>query len=88
MLLVVVLTCLSVMIIMSVWRQRRLLRKMPPGPTPLPFIGNFLELDTEKFYDCLSKVVPGREMGEFDKWCLGVRGGSVRQKPDQVRMWT
>ncbi|NP_001268512.1 cytochrome P450 2A8 [Mesocricetus auratus] len=56
MLLVVVLTCLSVMIIMSVWRQRRLLRKMPPGPTPLPFIGNFLELDTEKFYDCLSKM--------------------------------
>ncbi|XP_052568876.1 cytochrome P450 2A8 isoform X2 [Peromyscus californicus insignis] len=59
MLLVAVLTCLSIMIIMSVWRQRRLLGKMPPGPTPLPFIGNFLELDTEKFRDSLLKVVLG-----------------------------
>ncbi|XP_059109454.1 cytochrome P450 2A8-like [Peromyscus eremicus] len=56
MLLVAVLTCLSIMIIMSVWRQRRLLGKMPPGPTPLPFIGNFLELDTEKFRDSLLKI--------------------------------
>ncbi|XP_060222475.1 cytochrome P450 2A8 isoform X1 [Meriones unguiculatus] len=56
MLLVAVLACLSIMIIMSVWRQRRLLRKMPPGPTPLPFLGNFLELDTEKLYDSLLKI--------------------------------
>ncbi|XP_059135687.1 cytochrome P450 2A8 [Peromyscus eremicus] len=56
MLLVAVLTFLSIMIIMSVWRQRRLLGKMPPGPTPLPFIGNFLELDTEKFRDSLLKI--------------------------------
>uniref|UniRef100_A0A8C2QEU4 Uncharacterized protein n=1 Tax=Cricetulus griseus TaxID=10029 RepID=A0A8C2QEU4_CRIGR len=49
-------TCLSVMIMMSVWRRWRLLGKVPPEPTPLPFIGNFLELETGKFYDSLSKI--------------------------------
>ncbi|XP_052056521.1 LOW QUALITY PROTEIN: cytochrome P450 2A8-like [Apodemus sylvaticus] len=53
MLLVAVLTCFSVIIITSEWRQRKILRKMPQGPTPLPFLGNFL--DTKKFYDSLLK---------------------------------
>ncbi|XP_051017876.1 cytochrome P450 2A8-like [Acomys russatus] len=56
MLLVAALACLSVLFLISVWTQKRLLGKMPPGPTPLPFLGNFLELDTEKFYDSLLKI--------------------------------
>ncbi|KAM5236362.1 cytochrome P450 2A10-like [Ctenodactylus gundi] len=55
-LLVALLACLTVIMLKSVWRQRNPWGKLPPGPTPLPFIGNYLQLDIKKMYDSVMKV--------------------------------
>ncbi|XP_028717800.1 cytochrome P450 2C42-like [Peromyscus leucopus] len=36
---------LSCLLLLSLWRQSSQRRKLPPGPTPLPVIGNILQID-------------------------------------------
>ena len=50
--------CVSCFFILSVWRQLRQASKMPPGPTPLPFIGNLLRVDRNNVSRSLIKVSP------------------------------
>ncbi|XP_058399575.1 cytochrome P450 2C19-like isoform X2 [Diceros bicornis minor] len=37
--------CLSCLLLLSLWKQSSRKAKLPPGPTPLPVIGNILQLD-------------------------------------------
>ncbi|XP_069316155.1 cytochrome P450 2C20-like isoform X2 [Eulemur rufifrons] len=56
---VVLVLCLSSLLLLFLWRQSSGRGKLPPGPTPLPIIGNILQLDIKnrkKTFSNYSKV--------------------------------
>ncbi|XP_069315966.1 cytochrome P450 2C19-like isoform X2 [Eulemur rufifrons] len=56
---VVLALCLSCLLLLFLWRQSPGRGKLPPGPTPLPIIGNMLQLDAKdigKSFTNFSKV--------------------------------
>ncbi|XP_053438752.1 cytochrome P450 2C19-like [Nycticebus coucang] len=48
--------CLSCLLLLSLWRQRSEREKLPPGPTPLPIIGNILQLDIKDISKSLANL--------------------------------
>ena len=55
-LFIVLVICLSCLISFFLWNQNRAKGKLPPGPTPLPIIGNILQINTKNVSKSLSKV--------------------------------
>ncbi|XP_062959345.1 cytochrome P450 2C20-like isoform X2 [Cynocephalus volans] len=51
---VVLVFCLSSLLLLSLWRQSSVRRKLPPGPTPLPIIGNMLYLGVKNMKTSLN----------------------------------
>uniref|UniRef100_A0A8C6GSW2 unspecific monooxygenase n=1 Tax=Mus spicilegus TaxID=10103 RepID=A0A8C6GSW2_MUSSI len=45
---------LSSLILLSLWKQRSGRGRLPPGPTPFPIIGNFLQIDVKNFNQSLT----------------------------------
>ncbi|XP_062959421.1 cytochrome P450 2C9-like isoform X2 [Cynocephalus volans] len=51
---VVLVLCLSCLLLLSLWRQSSARGKLPPGPTPVPIIGNVLQVDVKDISKSLS----------------------------------
>ncbi|XP_069890699.1 cytochrome P450 2C19-like isoform X1 [Dipodomys merriami] len=52
---VVLVLGLSCLLLFSIWRQNSGRRKLPPGPTPFPIIGNILQIDIKDITKSLTK---------------------------------
>uniref|UniRef100_A0A8C4LDJ3 Cytochrome P450 n=1 Tax=Equus asinus TaxID=9793 RepID=A0A8C4LDJ3_EQUAS len=48
--------CLSYLLIFTAWKQINKRKKLPPCPTPLPFLGNLLHVCTGDNFQSLMKV--------------------------------
>ncbi|XP_040848360.1 cytochrome P450 2C14-like isoform X1 [Ochotona curzoniae] len=53
---VVLVLCLSCLLLFSLWKQSHGRGKLPPGPTPLPILGNLLQLDFKDINKSLTKL--------------------------------
>uniref|UniRef100_A0A670XXJ8 unspecific monooxygenase n=1 Tax=Pseudonaja textilis TaxID=8673 RepID=A0A670XXJ8_PSETE len=52
----ILLLCGTCLLFMAIQRKTSERRRMPPGPFPLPLIGNFLQLDTKNFPRSMEKL--------------------------------
>uniref|UniRef100_A0A8C8Z760 Cytochrome P450 n=1 Tax=Prolemur simus TaxID=1328070 RepID=A0A8C8Z760_PROSS len=55
-LFIVLVICLSCLILFSLWNGSYAKGKLPPGPTPLPIVGNILQLNTKNISKSLSML--------------------------------
>lgn len=55
-LFVVLVICLSILIFLFLWNQRHAKGKLPPGPTPLPIVGNILQINIKNISKSISKA--------------------------------
>ncbi|KAI4557966.1 hypothetical protein MJG53_018719 [Ovis ammon polii x Ovis aries] len=53
---VVLVLCLSCLLLISLWKQSSRKGKLPPGPTPLPILGNILQLDVKNISKSLTNL--------------------------------
>ncbi|XP_016789938.2 cytochrome P450 2G1 [Pan troglodytes] len=48
--------CLSCLLILIAWKRMNKAGKLPPGPTPIPFLGNLLQVRTDATFQSFMKL--------------------------------
>ncbi|XP_015350033.1 cytochrome P450 2C18-like [Marmota marmota marmota] len=74
---------LSCLLLLSVWRQSSGRGKLPPGPTPLPIIGNILQMDFKDISKSLTKF--SKVYGPVFTLYLGLEPSVVLHGYDAVK---
>ncbi|XP_076690223.1 cytochrome P450 2C18 isoform X3 [Callospermophilus lateralis] len=74
---------LSCLLLLSVWRQSSGRGKLPPGPTPLPIIGNILQMDVKDISKSLTKF--SKVYGPVFTLYLGLEPSVVLHGYDAVK---
>ncbi|XP_066494477.1 cytochrome P450 2G1-like isoform X1 [Tiliqua scincoides] len=60
--------CLSCLVLLSAWRRMHKGGKLPPGPTPLPFLGNLLQVSTSETFKSFLAVSSGVAFANGERW--------------------
>ncbi|XP_040847802.1 cytochrome P450 2C1-like isoform X2 [Ochotona curzoniae] len=68
---VVLVLCLSCLLLFSLWKQSHGRGSLPPGPTPLPILGNMLQLDFKDVSKSLTKL--SEVYGPVFTVCFGMK---------------
>ncbi|XP_008047104.1 LOW QUALITY PROTEIN: cytochrome P450 2C3-like [Carlito syrichta] len=68
---IILVICLSCLILFSLWNGSHARRKLPPGPTPFPIVGNTIQLNTKDLSKTLSMLA--KEYGPVFTVYLGMK---------------
>ncbi|XP_060245195.1 cytochrome P450 2C70-like isoform X1 [Meriones unguiculatus] len=63
--------CLFCLIFLFLWNQHHVKKKLPPGPTPLPIVGNILQVDIKNIIKSLNLLA--KEYGPVFTVYLGMK---------------
>nr|P00182.2 RecName: Full=Cytochrome P450 2C3; AltName: Full=CYPIIC3; AltName: Full=Cytochrome P450 PBc3; AltName: Full=Cytochrome P450 form 3B [Oryctolagus cuniculus] len=74
-LLIILGICLSCVVLLSLWKKTHGKGKLPPGPTPLPVVGNLLQLETKDINKSLSMLA--KEYGSIFTLYFGMKPAVV-----------
>ncbi|XP_075692296.1 cytochrome P450 2C23-like [Rhinoderma darwinii] len=75
--------CVTCLILLIMWSENRKRKEMPPGPTPLPLIGNLLQLNMKELPQSLMKLA--KVYGDVFTVHLGPRTVVVLHGYDAVK---